>query len=204
MATRTSRSMDLRLFEAKSSLAGMGKDLPHLSGQAAAVRQVLAAHFVRQCPHVIEIGGHIRPVTPYLTHHPESVLVVDPKTDPFEAEDLDGHPCRVRHMARKFQEVSYGYAPRSYGLVMLGYSLKPFGTQEPVGELLFTLIDKAKVAVIEYPPALERASSQIPRLIDREGTEIICSFELLLEDEEIVATPYARRRFIVFRSTKES
>ena len=54
-------------------------------------------------------------------------------------------------MARKFQEVSYGYAPRSYGLVMLGYSLKPFGTQEAVGELLFTLIDKAKVAVIEYP-----------------------------------------------------
>src|SRR5438270_13246616 len=102
VATRTSRSMDLRLFEAKSSLAGMGKDLPRLSGQAASVRQVLAAHFVRQCRHVIEIGGHIRPVTPYLTHLPESALVVGPKTDQFDADELDVLPCDVRHMASRY------------------------------------------------------------------------------------------------------
>src|SRR5262245_59843647 len=145
VATRTSKSMDLGLFQAKSSLLGTGKDLPHLSGPAAAVRQVLAAHFVRECPHVLEIGGHIRPVTPYLTHHPESVLIVDPKTDPDEAGELNGKPCRVRHVARKFQEVRYDYAPGSYGLVILGYSLKPFGTREPLGALLFSLIDNAKV-----------------------------------------------------------
>src|SRR5262245_22067855 len=107
VATRTSNSMDLRRFEAKSHLVGTDKDLPHLSGPAAAVRQVLSAHFVRDCPHVIEIGGHIRPVTPYLTHHPSSVLVVDPKTEPYEGEELNGHPCRIRHVARKFQEVTY-------------------------------------------------------------------------------------------------
>src|SRR5438067_13046429 len=127
VANRTSGMMDLRLFEAQSSLIGTGKDLPHLAGAGAAIRQVLAAHFVRQCAHVIEIGGHIRPLTPYLTHHPKSVLVIDPKADPFVADELNGSPCRVRHIARKFQEVSYDTAPRSYGLVMLGLSLKPFG-----------------------------------------------------------------------------
>jgi hypothetical protein len=193
--------MELGLFEAKSPLIGTGKDLPHLSGPAAAVRQVLAAHFVRECPHIVEIGGHIRPVTPYLTHRPRSVLVVDPKTDPYEAEELNGHPCRVRHVARKFQEITYDYVPRSYGLVMLGLSLRPFGTREPVGTLLYSLIDNAKIVVVEYPPALERASSQIPHLLDRDGADIICSFELLLEDEEISGSPYARRRFIVFRQS---
>jgi hypothetical protein len=198
VATRTSKSMDLRLFEAKSPLIGTGKDLPHLSGPAAAVRQVLAAHFVRDCPHVIEIGGHIRPLTPYLMHHPGSVLVIDPKTEPYEAEELNGHPCRVRHIARKFQEVTYDYASRTYGLVMLGLSLKPFGAREPVGRLLLSLIDHAKTVVIDYPPALERASSQVPQLIERDGIEVTCSFELLLDDEEISGSPYARRRFIVF------
>ena len=62
--------MDAKMIEVGSALIGTGKDLPHLSGPAAAIRQVLAAHFVRDCPHIVEIGGHIRPITPYLTHRP--------------------------------------------------------------------------------------------------------------------------------------
>jgi len=49
------------------------RDLPHLAGVGASLRQVFAAHFLRGCEHVLEIGGHIRPVTNYLTHHPRSV-----------------------------------------------------------------------------------------------------------------------------------
>ena len=193
------KSMELGLFEAKTSLTAEGKDLPHLSGPATAVRQVLAAHFLRDCPHVIEIGGHLRPMTAYLTHHPQSVLVVDPKSDPYDADELNGEPCRVRHVARKFQELSYDYPPRSYGLVMLGLSLKPFGSRNPLGDLLFLLVDHAKLVVIDYSPALERASSQVPRLLAREGIQIICGADLVLKDEEISASRYAQRRFIVFR-----
>jgi hypothetical protein len=127
------------------------------------------------------------------------VLVVDPKTEPFSADELAGKPCWVRHVAHKFQEMTYDYEPRSYGLVMLGYSLKPYGSHDPVGDLLFSLIDQAKVVVIEYSPALARASSQVPRILARQDTETVCRFELLLEDEEIRDTPFARRRFIVFR-----
>ena len=193
--------MDLKLFESKSALKGTGKDLPHLAGPSASVRQVLAAHFVRDCPHIIEIGGHIRPITPFLTHRPQSVLVVDPKTDPYEADTLNDAPCRVRHVAKKFQEIGYDYAPHSYGLVMLGYSLKPFGRHEPLGELLYSLIDRARVVVVEYPPELDRASSQVPHILARPGIAMICNFELILKDDEIAASPYARREFIVFHQT---
>ncbi len=191
--------MDLQTFEKTSALVGTGKDLPHLAGPAAAVRQVLAAHFVRDCPHVVEIGGHIRPITPYLTHHPLSVLSVDPKTEPFEAEELNGYPCRVRHAGRKFQEIEYHYEPRSYGLVLLGYSLKPFGRSEALGELFFSLIDNARTVVLEYTPALERASSQVPQIVGRATLETFCHFDLTLHDAAIEGSPFAHRRFHVLK-----
>lgn len=174
-----------------------GQDLPHLAGVGASLRQVFAAHFLRDCPHVLEIGGHIRPVTDYLTHNPVSVTSVDPKTAAYEAETLNGRPCRIRHIPKKFQEIDYDYAPGSYGLVLLGYSLKPFGSRDPLGELLFSLIDNARVTVIEYPPALERATSQVPQIVSRPSVRIRTTFDLTLHDPEIVDTPYAERRFYV-------
>jgi hypothetical protein len=189
--------MNPKPFEAVPPSDGAGQDLPHLSGPAAAIRQVLAAHFVRGCPHILEIGGHGRPVTDYLTHAPLSVTSIDPKTAEYEAEELNGRPCRVRHIARKFQDVELNYAPRSYGLVLLGYSLKPFGRREPLGELMFSLLDNAGVVVVDYTPELERAASQVPSILSRPTLTSYCSFELKLEDPEIAATPYARRRFHV-------
>ncbi|NGO52577.1 hypothetical protein [Allomesorhizobium camelthorni] len=189
--------MNPKPFEAVPPSDGAGQNLPHLSGPAAAIRQVLAAHFVRGCPHVLEIGGHRRPITGYLTHAPLSVTSIDPKTAEYEAEELNGRPCRVRHIARKFQDVELDYAPRSYGLVLLGYSLKPFGKREPLGKLMFSLVDNAGVVVIDYTPEFERAASQVPSILSRPTLTNYCSFELKLEDPEIAATPYARRRFHV-------
>lgn len=172
-------------------------DIPHLAGPAAQVRQVIAAHFVSGCRHVIEIGGHLRPVTPFLTHGPESVLVVDPKVDPYEAEELNDRPCRVRHLARKFQDVAFDAPRGEYGLVMLGYSLKPYGGRPPLGDTLYGLIDHARVVVIEYPPALERASSQIPHILERPTSKVRCTIDLKLDDAKIAGSPFARRRIIV-------
>lgn len=185
------------MLEAASPLIGLEDGLPHLSGPSAVIRQVLAAHFLRDCAHVVEIGGHVRPITSYLTHTPSSVLSIDPKTPAFEAGQLNGHPCRVRHIPRKFQEIDYNYASGSYGLVLLGYSLKPFGRHEPLGRLFYSLIDNARVVVVEYAPALERASSQIPAILGRPNIRVHCRFELLLDDEAIAGSPFARRLFYV-------
>ena len=81
--------MNPNMFEAVPPSDGAGQDLPHLSGPAAAIRQVLAAHFVRGCAHALEIGGYRRPLTGYLTHAPLSVTSIDPKTAEYEAEELD-------------------------------------------------------------------------------------------------------------------
>lgn len=178
--------------------------LMHLSGTAAEVRQVLAAHFLRRFPHVLEIGGHLRPVTDYLTHRPKSVTVIDPKSVPYESAELHGHLCTVRHIARKFQDVPIDLPGRQYGLVLLGYSLKPYGTKAPIGEILLRLIDEAGIVIIDYAPALARAAEQVPLLLARSGTRLLCGLEMVLEDSELEDSPYARRRFIVFRSNPPS
>lgn len=188
--------MNLATFRAAPVEGGVDH-LPHVSGPASEIRQVLAAHFVRDCPHVLEIGGHIRPVTDYLTHHPLSVTSVDPKTPAFEAEELNGRPCKVRHINKKFQQLDYDYAPYSYGLVFIGYSLKPFGRNEPLGELLFSLIGNAKRIVIDYSPALERAVTQVPEIVALSSLAQVCSFRFTLEDAAISGSPYAERQFYV-------
>jgi hypothetical protein len=171
--------------------------LTHHSGPASEIRQVLAAHFVRDCPNILEIGGHIRPITSWLTHQPVSVTSVDPKTPPLTLSELNGAPCDVRHIDKKFQQVDYDYAPHSYGLVLLGYSLKPFGHRDPLGELLFSLIDNAKRTVIEYPPALDRAMSQVPDILARPSLRQVCQFEIKLDDDAIRDSGWATRRFHV-------
>jgi hypothetical protein len=174
-----------------------GGDLAHLAGPAAALRQVLAAHFLRDCAHVLEIGGYKTPITGFLTHAPQSVTSIDPKTDPYESDSLGGRPCRVRHIARKFQEVGIDLAPGSYGLVLLGLSLKPYGRRAAVDERLLGLLDGAKVAVVDYALELDRAAGQVPALLDRPGLVRVCSLEMDLEDRFIAGSPYRRRRFVV-------
>jgi hypothetical protein len=53
------------------------------------------------------------------------------------------------------------------------------------------------VVVIEYPPALERASSQIPHILSRGTMQVRCTIELKLDDPEIAGSPYAERRLMV-------
>lgn len=187
-----------------TSPASEGIEIPHLAGPAAMVRQVVAAHFVSDCPHIVEIGGHLAPVTPFLTHGPDSVVVVDPKVEPCEAEELYGRPCKVRHIARKFQEVSFDAPRGEYGLVLLGYSLKPFGSREPLDESLFSLIDNARTVVLEYPPALERAARQVPHILARPTAKVRCTIEFTLDDPQIHGSPFARRRLMVLDPAGEA
>jgi hypothetical protein len=171
--------------------------ISHLAGPAAPVRQLLAAYFVRDCPHIVEIGGHLNPVTPYLMHHPESVLVVDPKADPHVEDRLNGRPCRVRHVARKFQELTFDLAPHTYGLVMLGYSLKRAGGSEALGSKLLDLVDHARKVVVEWAPRLERAALQVPHLLNRPHLRQLCRIDFALEDGIIEHSPYGQRSLVV-------
>jgi hypothetical protein len=192
--------MDFEQLERSPADQAPMAGISHLAGPAAPVRQLLAAYFVRECPHIVEIGGHLTPVTPFLIHHPESVLVVDPKVVPRDETEFHGRPCRVRHVARKFQELTFDLAPYTYGLVMLGYSLKRSGGREALGSKLLDLVDHARIVVVEWALKLERAALQVPHLTSRPGLRQICRIDFALEDGTIEHSPYGQRRLVVLEA----
>jgi hypothetical protein len=50
----------------------------YLDSRAFFTRYVLAAHFVRDCRAIVEIGGAATPIDRFLTGARESVLILDP------------------------------------------------------------------------------------------------------------------------------
>ena len=170
--------------------------LRHLSGPGSSARQALAAHFLRDCRHVFEIGGAGLPITDFITHRPESVTVIDPKIEAFEASTLNGHPCRVRHVAAKFQTAGFAVTAGT-GLVLLGVSLKAHGSKAALDPALLALARGSRVTILEYALDLERATAQVPDLVSGAGLVAHISIDLTIADGAIDAAGFGARRFLV-------
>jgi hypothetical protein len=118
----------------------------YLDTEPFQARYVLAAHFVRESRHVVEIGGYRRNViTSFLTGHHESVTVysLDAEFEPLERESLNGRPCRVRHIQDFFQGNDY---PKN-GLAVVALGLEIHGDVTAFHEL----VRAATIAVLEIP-----------------------------------------------------
>lgn len=73
-------------------------DYGYLSSDPMRTRQLIAAYYVRAARHILEIGGGAEPLTGYLLQPPDSIHVVDPEIEPYEADCWQGRPCRIRHL----------------------------------------------------------------------------------------------------------
>ncbi|MDP9171003.1 MAG: hypothetical protein M3N54_10335 [Acidobacteriota bacterium] len=110
----------------------------YLASEVFRVRSVIAAHYLRGCRHVIEIGGYKTPIDQFLTHDCESVTVVDPLVEPFASGS-------VKRVAADYRAFDFSFAPAGeYGLVMLGFDL-------PLSDNLFRLVDGSRTTIIEFP-----------------------------------------------------
>jgi hypothetical protein len=56
-------------------------------------RYVLAAHHLRGCRHVVEIGGYRTPISTFLHGHHESVTTIDPYVRPYASGTASRPPC---------------------------------------------------------------------------------------------------------------
>lgn len=152
---------------------------------------------MRDCPHIVEIGGAGLPITGFLTHQPDSVTVIDPKIPDFSAAMLNDTPCRVRHLAAKLQDVEIAPAG-PYALILLGLSLKPFGRRGATPPELLGLAAGARVLVIDYALDLERAQGQIGALTATRPAPPVIDLALTINDEALRAAGFDRRRHLVF------
>lgn len=183
--------------ENDGAMAPSGTLLPHLAGPGACLRQVLAAHAVRHCPHIVEIGGAGLPITGFLTHSPRSVTVIDPKIPAFQAGLLNGKPCTVLHRATKLQAIALA-PPKPYALVLLGLSLKPFGGAAATAPELLALAEAAETLVIDYALDLERACGQIGAITATRPAPPLIDLAMTIDDPALRNAGYDRRRFLVY------
>ena len=105
-------------------------------------RYLVAANYLRNCNHILEVGGCSTPITNYLRGAHESVTVVDPLVEPMQAETLNDRPCVVRHIPVRLED----YVPtgNEEGFAVLGMPQLPL---EPV----LNIMRRCEVTVLEFP-----------------------------------------------------
>ena len=173
--------------------------MAYLLTPEAAVRQVLAAYYVRGCPHVVEIGGYKVPITKYLLGQHESVTVIDPQVDAFEADIWNGRECRIRHLPNRYQDTQLELPERSYGLVLLGLALRHFSSNDVDSEWgrLSALARGAQVVVAEYCVGWEHAEGDYARLKQEGQLRARLELELTLPEHPRMDPRWAPRKLCV-------
>jgi hypothetical protein len=160
-------------------------DMNYLLSEGAICRYLIAAHHLRSCPQVVEIGGFKTPITRFLTHHPQSVVVVDPLIEPFRSDELHGRPCRVEHVRTTFQAHEFSLPAGGYGLVLLGASMKYFSEDDARRRQewakLRALVANAQVAVLEHPVQWPLGREIVKRLLAAIDHDLVVSVDLDLK-----------------------
>lgn len=180
-------------------------DMDYLLSEAAQFRCVIAAHVLRNCPHVLEIGGFTTPISQYLHGQHESVTVIDPLMRAYSSDSRNGRPCRIRHIPQTFQDAEITM-PGEYGFVMLGVSLKHFSqVPERAREewaRLSEMVRGARVAVVEAAIDWPLGKRALDRLATLPGMRVRTRLDLDLSGNPGMDPDHYRRRLLVLEQEK--
>ncbi len=153
----------------------------YLDTEAMRSRYVLAAHFVRNARNIVEIGGYRdNVITRFLTgtHDSVSVFSLDAEFETYEAETLNGAPCRVRHLSDYFQ--NYTHPTESLAVIVLGIEI--LGDFDP----LCNLLNHAEVAVIEVPIDHAPSVDCLGAILQRTNLSVAVQINLDLSPNEAI------------------
>ncbi len=138
---------------------------------------------MRECRQVIEIGGYRgNVITSFLRGHHEEVTVfsLDEEFEPVERHELNGAPCRVRHIRDYFQAHAevIDSADRSLGLVVLG--LEIHGDLQP----FLALLQRSRVAVLEAAQDYAPGLGSMTQVLASVNARTVCCVDLDLSANE--------------------
>lgn len=160
-------------------IAAGGKFWGYLDTEPLRARYVLAAHFLRCAPHVLEVGGYRdNAITHFLTGVHESVTVysLDAEFEPLERDELNGAACRVRHVRDFFQ--NHPHPAQGLGVAALGLEIQ--GGLDP----FCALLRDADVAVIEVALRHGPSVECLARILDAVPCRLRCRIDLDLSANE--------------------
>lgn len=146
----------------------------YLDNEIMCSRYALAAYYLRNSSHILEIGGYRdNVITNFLTGAHDSVTVysLDAEFEEKQDDSLNGRPCKVRHIRDYFQ--SYTQSSTDFGLAALG--LEVIGDIEP----LYRLMRLAKTSVIEIAAEHVPCQEMMALIIAQPGLRV--KWELTLD-----------------------
>jgi hypothetical protein len=164
-------------------LASPDTEWKYMETEAFASRYVLAAHFVGPCRSVIEIGGAKTPIDVFLTGHHDSIVVLDPFIREHSRTTFNGKPCSVAHVRARFQDVDW-HVPENtdFAMVMMGLEIQ--GLEPRDYEILYSLVNRARVTVIEFTPSWAVSRDQFEMIKNKTNTEVTLRVGLDLEGND--------------------
>jgi hypothetical protein len=173
---------------------------PYLATEEARARLVLAAHYLAACPHLIEIGGYRTPVADLMGPATREIFGIDPKMPAFEGRNAAGG--HVRRVVARFQDVEHPFAEGSYGLALIGCSLK-FSKRDPDDKARATAklrrwVAGARTVVLEYAADWANAHETRALIEGVPGMRVRLDLGLTLPVPPPDAPSFGERRFIVY------
>ncbi len=176
-------------------------DMNYLLSEGAISRYVIAAHYMRPCSVVVEIGGFKTPISRFLTHNPARVMVVDPLIEDYQGDRLYGRPCQIEHLRTTFQKHDFDLEAGQYGLVLLGASMKYF-SDEPERraqewDKLSALVAGARVAVLEHPVEWPLGREIVERMLAQIEHRLVIQVDMDLQHSPGMETRHYLRRLQV-------
>lgn len=163
----------------------------YLSSEAFQTRHVIAAHHLKDCEEVIEIGSYKTPISMFLPSTVR-VIAIDPKLEPFD----DG---RVKHIQAVFQDVEVKPRTADYGIALMGIELG-LSDWKP----LYELINGAKTTVIEFSVEHVHSVAQFEAVRKNTRTRIDLTVGLDLAGNDFgdltgSSTPHCKRRIYILK-----
>lgn len=164
----------------------------YLYSESFKVRQVIAAHYLKECTEVVEIGGYRCPVGDFLPDE-QPVIMLDPKCVPLTTEKR----C---YMNIRFQDWQWTMKD-GFGLVILGLELHLSDADQ--WHNLFSLANRSKIFVLGWPSDFPTSQKQVKRILENMTKQKIFHVQLDLSlapmpDMTDSAPPYFKRELVVF------
>jgi hypothetical protein len=175
----------------------------YLTHPALFTRHAIVSQFLGKHDTVLEIGGYVTPVGPFLKDVPNHYWVIDPLCQPASDQVLAGQPCQVRQLAIDLDEFDTSALDgHEYAVVFLGAQLDVSAktaaqTTDSVLRYLSVLAGSTK-AIVEFPPAWSPAKKLLDVLISvlRPKIELEVTLDLSQNDIKVGSEPVPAERLI--------
>ena len=143
----------------------------YLESEALKTRYVLAAHYLRDCDTILEVGGYKTPITGFLTGDHNSVVVVDPLVAPSKPAST------WRHVQALIEHHDVVGQPEGFLWLGMDASKRALRKIRPI-------LLGCKVIVIEFPPRHMASVLAFRELLKRDEFEVTLKVRLDLSDND--------------------